>query len=112
VGSPVAINMSTFLDSNFVGRSAQKSSQLACAAGGTAALIQLNDPLAQHAHADADEFLYVIAGEGNAKINGRDERLRVGVFVLVPRGLAHQVSPSGRTPLVMLSIRPGERCSG
>ncbi len=109
-GSPVAINMSTFLDTNFVGRSPQKSSQLACAAGGTASLIQLNEPLSAHAHSDADEFLYVIAGEGNAKINGRDEKLRVGVFVLVPRTLTHQVSPIGRTPLVMLSIRPGETC--
>lgn len=107
---PVAINMSTFLDSNFVGRAPQKSSQLACAAGGTATLIQLNEPLAQHAHADADEFLYVIAGEGNARINGRDERLRVGVLLMVPRALPHQLIPIGRTPLVMLSMRPGDRC--
>ena len=109
--APVVIDMSGFIESNFVGRTGQKNSQLACGSGGAATLIQLREPLAEHAHAEADEFLYVIAGEGNARLNGREEKLRVGFFMLVPRGLPHTLTPSGRTPLVALSVRAGDRCA-
>jgi hypothetical protein len=109
--APVVIDMSGFIESNFVGRAPQKNSTLACGNAGAAALIQLREPLAEHMHPDADEFLYVIAGEGTARLNGRDEKLRVGFFVLVPRGLPHTLTPSGRTPLVALSVRAGERCA-
>lgn len=109
--APVITDMSSFIEANFVGRAAQKSSPLACGGGGTATLIQLREPLAEHAHAEADEFLYVIAGEGTVRLNGRDERLRVGFFLMVPRGLPHTLTPAGRTPLVALSVRAGDHCA-
>jgi hypothetical protein len=109
--APVLIDISAFIEANFVGRSGQRSSPLACGTGGAATLIQLREPLAQHAHAEGDEFLYVVAGEGTARLNGRDERLRVGSFLMVPRGLSHMLTPSGRTPLIALSVRPGDRCA-
>jgi hypothetical protein len=108
--APMVIDMSSFIESNFVGRSGQKNSQLVCGSGGSATLIQLREPLAEHVHSEADEFLYVIAGEGAARLNGREEKLRVGFFMLVPRGIAHTLTPSGRTPLVALSVRAGDRC--
>jgi mannose-6-phosphate isomerase-like protein (cupin superfamily) len=86
-------------------------SPLACGTGGTATLIQINDPLADERHADADEFLYVIAGQGNALVAGLQEPLGPGMFVMIPRGVSHTLTRSGRNPLVMLAVRAGDKCA-
>ena len=109
--APVTVDMVSLLEKEFVGRAAGRVSPLACAAGGNATLIQIREPLAEHVHADADEFLYVIAGNGTAALSGRVDSLRAGVFILVPRGVPHTLTASGRSPLTVLSTRAGERCA-
>ena len=111
IADPVAIDMTTFIEKNYVGRGAGKTSPLACAAGGAATLMQVKDPLVEHTHADADEFLYTIAGEGSVRAAGRDQPLRAGVFMMVPRGVPHIIVAVTRSPLVLLSIKAGEQCS-
>jgi mannose-6-phosphate isomerase-like protein (cupin superfamily) len=108
---PVTIDLPAFIEKNFIGRDTQKMSELACSGSATATLIQLRAPLAEHTHEDWDEFLYVIAGQGTARVQTRDQPLTAGVFVMVPRGVAHTLAASGRSPLVLLSIRPGDRCA-
>ena len=108
---PVAIDMTTFIEKNYVGRGAGKTSPLACAAGGAATLIQVKDPVVEHTHADADEFLYTIAGEGSVRAAGRDQPLHAGSFMMMPRGVPHIIVAVTRNPLVLLSIRAGEHCS-
>jgi mannose-6-phosphate isomerase-like protein (cupin superfamily) len=108
---PVAIDMATFIEKNYVGRGAGKTSPLACAAGGAATLIQVKDPLIEHTHPDADEFLYTIAGEGSVSAAGAPHPLRAGVFMMVPRGVPHIIVAVTRSPLMLLSIKAGEQCS-
>jgi mannose-6-phosphate isomerase-like protein (cupin superfamily) len=108
--APVVIDLSAFIEKNFVGRDAQKVSSLACGSGATATLIQLRKPLAEHTHAEWDEFLYVMVGPGTLHLAGRDQPLTPGVFLMVPRGTPHALEASGRNPLVLVSIRPGDRC--
>ncbi len=108
--APVVIDLSAFIEKNFVGRDAQKISSLSCGSGATATLIQVRKPLAEHSHAEWDEFLYVMGGPGTVNLAGRDQPLTPGVFVMVPRGTPHALAASGRNPLVLLSIRPGDRC--
>jgi mannose-6-phosphate isomerase-like protein (cupin superfamily) len=107
---PLSLDLLDVIDKEFVGRGAGKTTPLACGDGGAATLIQLNDPVADHAHADADEFLYVIAGEGSANMGGTAQRLRAGVLLFVPRGVTHRFSQSGRNPLVVLSVSAGNGC--
>jgi hypothetical protein len=109
--APVVIDLPAFIEKNFVGRGAQKISPLACGTGASASLLQLREPLAEHSHAEWDEDLYVIAGQGSVQIAGRNHPLTAGVFVLVPRGSPHALAASGRNPLVLLSIRPGDQCA-
>jgi mannose-6-phosphate isomerase-like protein (cupin superfamily) len=109
---PASIDILDVIDKEFVGRAAGKTTALACGAGGTATLIQLNEPVADHAHADADEFIYVIAGEGAASMAGTAQRLRAGTLLFVPRGVTHRLTQSGRNPLIVLSTRAGEACGG
>jgi mannose-6-phosphate isomerase-like protein (cupin superfamily) len=108
---PVAIDVPSFIEKNFVGRAAGKTSLLACAPSGEATLIQLHEPLADHVHAAADEYLYVIAGEGTARAGTAATALRAGMFMMVPRGVKHSLSASGRSPLVVISVKSGEKCS-
>jgi mannose-6-phosphate isomerase-like protein (cupin superfamily) len=110
---PVAIDMPAFIEKNYVGRRAPgKTSVLACTTGGPATLIQVKDPIVEHVHADADEFLYTISGEGSVSAAGSPHPLRAGVFMMVPRGVPHIIVAVTRNPLMLLSIRAGEECSG
>lgn len=107
---PVLVDLPAFIEKNYIGRGAGKTSSLACSTGGAATLIQLRDPVPEHAHADADEFLYVIAGEGSARVAGREQRLHAGMFLMVPRSVPHTLASAGKGPLVLLSTRAGEAC--
>ena len=73
--------------------------------------MQLREPLAQHAHADADELVYVLGGEGTHKVDGKDISLQAGVFAVVPRGTTHSFTRRGSRPLIFLSVLSGQPCS-
>jgi mannose-6-phosphate isomerase-like protein (cupin superfamily) len=110
--SPVVLDMPAFIEKNYVGKAAGKTTPLGCSTGGPATLLQINDPVATHTHVDADEFIYVIAGQGTATIGERRESLSAGVFMLIPRDTAHAFSAGPKKPLVMVSTRAGEKCGG
>jgi mannose-6-phosphate isomerase-like protein (cupin superfamily) len=104
--------MGEFIEEHFIGRSSgPKTSPIACTTGGPAILIQVKDPIVQHAHADADEFLYTISGQGSVRAGGRDQPMGPGVLMIVPRGVPHLIVTATRSPLVLLSIRAGEPCA-
>ncbi len=109
---PVTIDITSFVEKNYVGRGPSKTSALACSAGGPAELIQLREPFSHQAHADADEFIYVVAGTGGASVGGHQELLQAGTFLLVPRGTTHAFSSKGRNPLMLLAVRAGGKCGG
>ncbi len=109
--APADIDIPAFLDKNIIGRrDVGKVSPLTCAAGGTAVLIQMREPLEQHTHDDADEFVYVIAGEGSGYIAGADHRMQAGVLLMIPRSVPHGFTARGRNPLIVVSIKAGQTC--
>ena len=109
---PTTVSIPTFLDRNFIGREATKESVLECADAASIRLLQLRDPLREHVHASADEALYVVAGEGTVRINGREEQVASGVLSIIPRGNAHEITRRGRNPVIVLSILSGASCEG
>ena len=109
---PASFDVPAVIEKEFVRRGAAKTTPLACGDQGEATLIQLNDPVAQHTHAEADEFVYVVAGEGAATVAGAEQRLRAGVLLFVPRGVSHSLSKSGRNPLIVVSTKAGGGCGG
>ena len=104
------LDMPAFIEKNYIGRAAGKTTPMGCAPGGSSTLIQMNEPLAQHTHDDADEFIYVIAGQGMAKLSGREESLGPAVFLMIPRGMPHTVTAGPKKPLVMMSVLAGDKC--
>ena len=107
----VVLDMPAFIEKNYVGREAGKTTPLGCAPGGAGTLLQINGPAAQHAHDDADEFIYVIAGKGTLQLAGREEPLSPAVFLMIPRRMAHTLTSASKKPLVIMSVRAGENCA-
>src|SRR5262249_56038978 len=105
-GQVVALDMPAFIEKNYIGRAAGKTTPIGCTAGGASTLIQINDAIATHAHDDADEFIYVIAGQGNANMADRHEPLGPGVFLVIPAALAHGVTPRQRNPPLLIQTPP------
>jgi mannose-6-phosphate isomerase-like protein (cupin superfamily) len=112
-GDPKITPVPLFLEKNFIsGREGRKESPLGCTGTGTATLHQLREAWLNHAHEDADEWIYVVAGEGTLRIGTAEQRIQAGTFSLVPRTSSHSVLPQGRNPLIMISVLSGPRCQG
>jgi mannose-6-phosphate isomerase-like protein (cupin superfamily) len=100
-----------FLEKNFIGgRQARKESALGCTPTGTATLHQLRDAWISHTHDAADEWIYVVAGEGTIRIGTAEHKVQAGTFSLVPYTIAHALIPQGRNPLIVISVLSGPAC--
>ena len=69
-GPPVFVSIPDFLDKNYIGREPIKESVLACLADSTTRVLQLHEAIGEHTHADMDEVLYIVAGEGTIRTRG------------------------------------------
>jgi len=107
---PMSVDIPDLFEKNFIGSAPVKRSPIGCTESSTSTLMQLREPLADHAHADADELIYVVAGEGTHKVAGREHPLSGGVFAIVPRGITHGIVRRGRQPLVIISTLSGQPC--
>lgn len=107
---PAARDLIAIIEAEYVGRAPSRVSQVTCEGDVESTLIQLNEPLAQHSHEEAEEVFYVIAGAGTAEYGGAQHTLKPGTYLFVPRGTPHTIGVTGRNPLVLLSTRTGERC--
>jgi mannose-6-phosphate isomerase-like protein (cupin superfamily) len=108
--TPNSVDIPDLFEKNFIGSGPVKRSSIGCTASSTSTLVQLREPIADHAHTDADELIYVVAGEGTHKVGGREHSLSGGVFSTVPRGMTHSIVRRGRQPLVIISTLSGPAC--
>jgi mannose-6-phosphate isomerase-like protein (cupin superfamily) len=86
--------------------------EIGCSVAAASRLILVRESLTTHTHADADEMLYVVAGDATLKIAEKDTSISAGWFGLVPRGAAHSLARRGRNAPIVLSIRSGAPCGG
>ena len=104
------VSIPAFIDKNFIGRDPLKESILGCTAAATTRLLQLRDPLAQHAHADSDEIVYVVAGDGAIRIRNESTVVGAGSLTVIPRGAPHAIERRGKNPLIVVSTLAGAPC--
>ena len=110
-GEPKITPVPLFLEKNFIGgREGRKDSPLGCTATGTATLHQLRDTWQAHIHDTAEEWIYVVAGEGTLRIGTTEQKLQAGTFSLVPHTMSHALIPQGRNPLIVISVLSGPEC--
>ena len=110
-GPPVNLSVIDFIERNFIGnKEPLKESILACTPLETVRLLQMRESIASHRHADVDEVLYVVAGEGTARLGNQSVPLKAGTMVVVPHATEHAFERRGKNPLMMLSTLAGAPC--
>jgi mannose-6-phosphate isomerase-like protein (cupin superfamily) len=107
--SPSSTSVLQFIENNYIGSAAIKRSGLGCGGRSTSTLVQIKDPIEEHVH-DADEIVYVVAGEGTHKVGGRESPLVNTTFAFIPKGTPHSLSRRGSRPLIFISVLAGPPC--
>jgi putative monooxygenase len=63
--------------------------------------------VAEHYHPYSEEFLYVVAGEVTARLDGEDHALSAGEALAIPREVRHRVRNRGAEPAtIVFSLAP------
>jgi hypothetical protein len=112
VAPPVFVSVPSFLEKNFLGREPIKESVLGCLSDSTTRLLQIHDAVAEHTHADVDEIIYVVAGEGTIRLRSDSSSIEPGALSIIPRGVVHAIDRRGRNPLIIISVLSGSPCTG
>ena len=61
-----------------------------------------------HAHAGADQFYFVLSGEGSFSVGEEQQTANPGTVVIAPSGISHGVRNNGNERLTLLiAIAPG-----
>jgi mannose-6-phosphate isomerase-like protein (cupin superfamily) len=55
-------------------------------------------------HRGADQWLFVVAGTGEAVVNGTRLPLKAGTLLLIERGDVHEIRNTGRGPLRTFNV--------
>lgn len=63
-------------------------------------------PRAPHSHADFEECIYVVSGQGVTEADSGEYPLRAGDAILIPPGEKHVTRNTGTEPLVLLCFFP------
>jgi mannose-6-phosphate isomerase-like protein (cupin superfamily) len=105
-GEPRAVRLVDYIEKNPV-----KEDELGCTASAKTLLLQLREDTPEEARKDADEVIYVVAGEGTLRLGNTDVPLKSSSLAIVPRGTVRAISRKGRNPLYLLSIVSGPACT-
>jgi mannose-6-phosphate isomerase-like protein (cupin superfamily) len=111
-GEPRTVAVVDFVERNFIsGRNGVKEDPLGCTASAKTNLVQVRDPQPERALADADEVIYVVAGEGTLRLGNRDVALSATTLSVIPRGTVRGITRKGRNPLIFVSVLSGPPCT-
>jgi mannose-6-phosphate isomerase-like protein (cupin superfamily) len=110
-GSPVTVSLvDQIADELIKSKDPIAEHPIGCSGASASKLLRIKDALPSHTHADADEMLYVIAGDATLTLAGKDQPISAGWYSLVPRGSAHAIKVKGGKPFLVLSIQSGPAC--
>jgi mannose-6-phosphate isomerase-like protein (cupin superfamily) len=100
-----SVGLPDWIEKNLIGRNDPlKETVVGHTAAATATVVQVREPVKDKVRSDADEMLYVIAGDGVLRSKGHELTLDAGALVVLPRGVSYSIERKGRNPLIALSI--------
>jgi mannose-6-phosphate isomerase-like protein (cupin superfamily) len=113
IGEPAIVYVPEFWEKNHIKRGEpQKLSAVGCNGYATTRILQMREPMPDRVNADADETLYVVAGEATLRLNGTDRRLASGTLSVIPRGTTYSIARTGKAPeVVLVSVLSGPPCA-
>lgn len=106
-----ALSIPDLVGTKLPGKEPIERVSVGCSGASASEVLRLRDGFENHTHADADEMIYIVAGEGTLTMGSNPLKVAPGWFSLIPRGVAHTLTRSGRNPLVLLSVVSGTPCS-
>ena len=109
-GNPRVLSLLDIAERSLNGREPVRTVPIGCSGQSNAQLRVVRETLQSPAPADADDMLYVIAGEGSVALGGKTTPVTAGWFSIVPRGSTATVARKGRNPMILLSIVGGPTC--
>lgn len=65
---------------------------------------QLSSEKPENEHPRAEQWLFVVSGSGRSKVARRTVRLTAGSLLLIEKGEAHQITNTGRVPMVTVNF--------
>jgi quercetin dioxygenase-like cupin family protein len=111
-GEPRVLSIPDFADKQLITNKEQtKETPIGCSGATATRVLQARSPIAAHTHADADEVLYVVAGDAMLSLGGKEQRMQSGTLAIVPRGMEHTITRRGGGPVILISTISGEPCS-
>lgn len=110
VGTPLIVSIPDLAEQLLKDQAPIVERELGCSSATAASLILIREPLTSHTHTDADEVLYVVAGDATLRLSDRETNVSPGWFGLVPRGTSHAIARRGRNAPIVLSVRSGPPC--
>ncbi len=110
-GAARALSIPDLVPSRLPGKEPEERISVGCSGATASEVLRLRDGFEGHSHADADEVLYVVAGEGTLTLGTNELKVGPGWYSLVPRGISHTLVRRGRNPFVLLSVLSGQPCS-
>jgi glyoxylate utilization-related uncharacterized protein len=92
------------------GKDALKVFPIGCSGASLSRLIVLRDAIPSGANNDAEETLYLVAGEATLTLGGKEQPITPGWFTIVPRGTNYALGRKGKNPAIILSTVYGRPC--
>jgi mannose-6-phosphate isomerase-like protein (cupin superfamily) len=110
-GKPRLLSMTDLAEKSLGGRDPMKTVPVGCTALTNARLIVLRDSIKPTTYDDADEHLYLLAGEATLTLEDKEQTITAGWFTQVPRHTKFSVTRKGRNPAVLISLLVGRPCT-
>ena len=110
-GEPRTLSVPDLAERSLGGREPVRAVPIGCSGLSQAQLFVVRETREVPARIDADEMLYIIAGEGTIQLAGKAQVITPGWFSIVPRGMTYSVTRKGKNPTVLLSIIGGQPCA-
>jgi hypothetical protein len=110
LGDPRTLSIPDLAEHSLSGKDPVKVFPIGCSGASLSRLIVLHDAIPAGANKDAEETLYLVAGEATLTLNGKDQAITPGWFAIVPRGTNYALGKKGKNPAILLSTVNGRPC--
>jgi mannose-6-phosphate isomerase-like protein (cupin superfamily) len=110
-GEPRILSIPDLAEHSLSGRDPLKVFPIGCSGASLSRLIVLREAIPTGTNKDADEMLYLVAGEATLTLgSAKEQAITPGWFTIVPRGTSYAIGRKGRNPAILLSTVSGRPC--
>jgi hypothetical protein len=109
-GEPRILSIPDLAEHSLSGKDALKVFPIGCSGASLSRLIVLREAIPSGANNDAEETLYLVAGEATLTLGGKEQPITPGWFTIVPRGTNYALGRKGKNPAILLSTVFGRPC--